>query len=1061
MTQSQLHAGTLAYTSPERLEGARAAETSDWYSVGVMLYEALVGTLPFPAETPVALHKAQKRPPIPPHKLNEKIPADLSELCLALLHPNPASRAGAADVAALASSTTDEEPVLGATFFDYGRKSFVGRRDEEKQLQKAFEQSSERGVSVLVEGVSGVGKTTLIEHFVSKAYDSRKALALRSRCHFQESVPYNGIDGIVDNLSRYLVLQSPEDLADAAPQHLNALLKVFPVLGRVPFPNRFRSQPLPTDPQVVLRRARAALRHLLTEVAKKRPLIVWIDDAQWCDLASISLLKEVFTGPKAPKNLLVLSSRSEDRSSSDVLSMLSGANPDGLPAPDVHLTLAPLAEGDIKTFMTDLGLVSSNGNADVMRQIFEETGGLPFFVVELAHHYRSKRPGDTHGTVNVGSMLKRRLVSLPTPLRSLLEIVAVSSGPLDEEAAMAVAGNGGGGAIYRLCGEHLLRKTLVRGQWSLESYHDRIRQIVLGLIPPESLRNLHHRIAEALSRRPGVDAETLVEHYRAAGDRLAAAEHAITGGRSAAERLAFDRAAELFKLAVDLRDSRDEDWPILVEEAQALANGGRPAEAAETYLEATRKAESLRCDSNEISAVKVKAAEQFVTGGFLVTGLSVLGGVFDDLKLPFPSGPRSAQLMSLKNHLRFLWQLRRVEPRELTETPPEMLLRLDTLWVASRSIGMLDTSAAGEAMVSWYLIEAARHRDRSRLLRALALEASVYANLGTRWSMRRSASLLRWAEDLLQESCDPYDHAWVKLAHAISAWFGGRWRSSVESAREAVDQLRNECKGVNWDVAVSQSFGLAAQVFLGDFRALNEAIPGLLDDAERRGDRYVATVFRSGYLVFLPLADDRSADALRAAEATLQDIPQDHFTAFHFHHFNAATNALLYEGDAWRAWSLIEDRWPLIRQAGLHHLACIGSLLRDVRARGALAAAEAGASKQFPQWTRRQLLKVALKEANAIASRSLPHAGAMAAGIRAGAAGLRGDQSGEEAQLETAISGFTTAEMTIHHAAARIRLGALLGGQQGSDMVAASKSFLAAQGVRNPERMTALLFPGA
>ncbi len=216
-TLSLLNAGTLAYMSPERLEGpegAPASEASDWYSVGAMLYEALVGTLPFGAETQVGLYKAQKRPPIPPHKLNEKIPTDLSELSLALLHRDPKARAGAAEVAALASSATNtDEPGPSAASLDYGREAFVGRAAEEKRLWQAFDQSCNHNVLVLVEGVSGVGKTTLIEHFASAAYDSRKALVLRSRCHFQESVAYNGIDGIVDNLSRYLVLQSPEDLA--------------------------------------------------------------------------------------------------------------------------------------------------------------------------------------------------------------------------------------------------------------------------------------------------------------------------------------------------------------------------------------------------------------------------------------------------------------------------------------------------------------------------------------------------------------------------------------------------------------------------------------------------------------------------------------------------------------------------------------------------------------------------------------------------------------------------------------------------------------------------------
>ena len=201
-------------------------------------------------------------------------------------------------------------------------------------------------------------------------------------------------------------------------------------------------------------------------------------------------------------------------------------------------------------------------------------------------------------------------------------------------------------------------------------------------------------------------------------------------------------------------------------------------------------------------------------------------------------------------------------------------------------------------------------------------------------------------------SRDPYDNAWIKLAHASSAWFGGRGGDSGRVRSRRGRAIANECTGANWDVAMSLSFGLSAQVFLGEYRALNEAIPKLLADAERRGDRYVTTVFRSGYLVFLPLAEDCPEEAFKAAQATIREVPKDRFTAFHFHHFNAATNALLYQGEAWQAWSLIEQRWPLIEDGGFLHLACIGSLLRDLRARGALAAANEEPSKRFPQWTK-------------------------------------------------------------------------------------------------------------
>jgi tetratricopeptide (TPR) repeat protein len=613
-----------------------------------------------------------------------------------------------------------------------------------------------------------------------------------------------------------------------------------------------------------------------------------------------------------------------------------------------------------------------------------------------------------------------------------------------------------------------LRRTMLAGRWALESYHDRIRQIVLRLISAEHLRVLHRRIAEALTARSNTDPEILVEHYLGAGDRVEAAQHAIVGGRHAAARLAFERAAELFDLAVKLRDDKEEDWKLLEEQAQALANAGRTNESAQIYLKAAANAEKLNCEAIKISAIKVRAAEQFLTGGFLARGSSLLRGVFDDLKLAFPTGPASAHLVSLKNRGTFLCRmwLRRQGGnlfrvlRPSGNTPPLVLLRLDTLWVASRSMTMLDY-LVGEAMSSWYLTEAARQNDPSRLLRALCIEASIYANIGRQWSWRRSASFLHQAEELLRESKDPYDQAFLELSRTIIAWCRGDWRSCVDLASSTVAHLRSKCAGVNWDVAIALGFGVSGQVFLGELRELAQTTPELVSDAERRGDRYTATVFKSGYLVFLPLAEDRPEDALAAAELTIEGVPSDRFTSLHFHHFNAATNALLYSGRVWDAWALVERRWPLIKSAGLIHLGCIGTLLRETRARVALAAARDTPPKEFRSWTKSSLLSLALKEANAIAvKRFLPHADAMASGIRAGAANVEGDQSCERDALLSAVSGFEKAHMNLYRAAAQLCLGELLGGCEGGELIQTSEAFFKSQGVKKPDAMAALLFPG-
>ena len=142
--------------------------------------------------------------------------------------------------------------------------------------------------------------------------------------------------------------------------------------------------------------------------------------------------------------------------------------------------------------------------------------------------------------------------------------------------------------------------------------------------------------------------------------------------------------------------------------------------------------------------------------------------------------------------------------------------------------------------------------------------------------------------------------------------------------------------------------------------------------------------------MFLHLAEDEPERALEKAKATLKRVPTDRFTSPHFHHFNAYTNALLYSGDAWKAWHYVVESWPQIRSAGFPSLACIGAHLREIRARVAIAAATTDrpapaedasdeTSNNRLEITRDSLLAIASEEARQIERRSLPHTPALAA----------------------------------------------------------------------------------
>ena len=345
----------------------------------------------------------------------------------------------------------------------------------------------------------------------------------------------------------------------------------------------------------------------------------------------------------------------------------------------------------------------------------------------------------------------------------------------------------------------------------------------------------------------------------------------------------------------------------------------------------------------------------------------------------------------------------------------------------------------------------------------MGLEASVYANIGGDSMMKCSKTLMDRAAELAANSDDPYDSAMMHTCRTTIAWCSGRWRNCAAPAKKAIKSL-HMCAGTNFDLAIVHGFALSARVFLGEIREVRDELKDLLEDAERRGDRYFMNVFQSGYLVFLHLAEDDAEGALRLAESTLQDAPDDRFTSLHFHKFNSYTNALLYSGQAWKAWMYVEKTWPDLRRAGFPALGCIGLQLREIRARCAIAAAGGNQPKslrtdQTRKYTSARLLSIAEDEAQQIEKRSLPHARALAAVVRAGVAAMRDKPEERKRALETAANGFELedVQMKLHAEAARFFLTAIEGDTRAHAQVCER---MASRGVLRPDAMAALLLPG-
>src|SRR3569623_1193943 len=367
----KLAVGTPVYMSPEQASDQTLTEASDWYSVGAMLYEALCGQRPFEGEAEQVMTRKQTAVPRDPrHLATGPIPADLARLCMQLLSPAPLARpSGLAILDLLGATPSQKTRDMVRTA---NPASFVGRVQELEELRRALTDTRTRGVTVLVRGKSGIGKSTLLRKFLRGL--GEQVFVLEGRCFEREQVPFKMLDGIVDMLPGVIVALPPPTIEGLAPRDLGALIRLFQVMRRVKkFSELAMLASVPAVPGELRRRGFHALRALLVRLARYRPLVIFVDDAHWGAADSLAFFTELVHQPD-PAMLVLIAHRPEDYLG--VISKLKA------PAPrrgDVRaLALQALPEPDA------LALVSQLADPSRTDALVRAGAGNPLVLTEMA-----------------------------------------------------------------------------------------------------------------------------------------------------------------------------------------------------------------------------------------------------------------------------------------------------------------------------------------------------------------------------------------------------------------------------------------------------------------------------------------------------------------------------------------------------------------------------------------------------------------------------------------------------------------------------------------------------
>ncbi|MBC7818484.1 MAG: AAA family ATPase, partial [Planctomycetaceae bacterium] len=704
--------GTMAYMSPEQAACQPLSPASDWYSVGVMLYEALTGHLPFFGKGWEILANKQKHEPPRPSLLIPGVPEDLDALCVDLLRRFPVDRPAGQDI--LQRLSSGQPKPITPTPIRPPRSLLVGRQQHLAILREAFETMQRgRAMTLYIHGRSGAGKSTLVQHFLDDLADQNETVVLAGRCYEQESVPFKAFDAVIDALSRYLRRLPPLEAQALLPRDVQSLARLFPTLrcvdAIVQSPQRGLESP---DPQELRRRAFVALRELLARIGDRKSLIVFIDDLQWGDVDSARLLADLLQPPDAPVLLFLGAYRSEDVGRSQFLSMvLTPSDASNRPAESRDLAVEALTESESRELALELLGSRDAATQELAESLARESAGNPFFVYELVQGVQvgMNLAGRalTSGEITLDKILWERVQRLPEQPRRLLEMIAVAGRPIAKSEACHAAEMGADerSALAVLRSGRLLRGTGLGEQDEIETYHDRIRESVVAHLSAETLQSHHRRFALTLEASGHTDPEVLAVHFQGARDHTRASAYYTVAGDQAAEALAFDHAVKLYRLALDhagrLGLRPDSDLMVGTESqptsdrvprrllhkklADALANAGRGAEAAQHYLSAVNEA-----NADEALELQRRAAEQFLISGHIDEGLAAFRTVLGAVGLKLAPTPQRA-LVSLLLRRAELW-LRgfRFRERAENEIAPDELRRIDILWSVAHSLSLVD-----------------------------------------------------------------------------------------------------------------------------------------------------------------------------------------------------------------------------------------------------------------------------------------------------------------------------------------------------------------------------------